>query len=334
MPETTIWGIHGGATGDADPLFLQHNVVAIGWAEMGDPGKLKADREAFKAAVIAAYPGIKPGAIPNYAGQVFRFIHEMKIGDLVVYPSKRDRHVHIARVQGEYRYDPTVSREYPNQRSVKWLCDVPRTNFSQGALYEIGSAMSFFQVKNYADVFRQAVEGKTISSPVAPDETAAPVDLEETGQDEIAKLISAKFKGHGLARLVNAILKAQGYTTYLSPEGTDAGIDILAGAQALGFSAPKICVQVKSQESPVGRPEVDQLIGAMDHVKADAALFVAWGGFKQGVHKELASRFFRVRLWSQKELLEHLFANYDRLDEDLRAELPLKRIWTVAAQEE
>lgn len=333
MSETKIWGIHGGATGDADPLFLQHNVVAIGWAEMGDPGKLKADREAFKASIIAAYPGIKPGAIPNYAGQVFRFIHEMKMGDLVVYPSKRDRHVHIARVRGEYRYDPTVSREYPNQRSVKWLCDVPRTNFSQGALYEIGSAMSFFQVRNYAEEFRQAVEGKVTPPPIIHDETAAPVDLEETGQDQIAKLISAKFKGHGLARLVNAILKAQGYTTYLSPQGTDAGIDILAGAEMLGFSAPRICVQVKSQDSPVGRPEVDQLIGAMDHAKADAALFVAWGGFKQGVHKELASRFFRVRLWSQKELLEHLFANYDRLDEDLRAELPLKRIWTVAAQE-
>ena len=55
MPETTLWGIAGGATGDADPL-LQHNVVAIGWSEMGDPGKLKADREAFKAAVVAASP--------------------------------------------------------------------------------------------------------------------------------------------------------------------------------------------------------------------------------------------------------------------------------------
>ena len=75
----------------------------------------------------------------------------------------------------------------------------------------------------------------------------------------------------------------------------------------------------------------DQKAG--DHTKADAALFVSWGGFKPTVYKELASRFFRVRLWSQKELLEHLFANYDRLDEDLRAELPLKRIWTVATQE-
>ena len=25
MSETTLWGIHGGATGDADSLFLQHN---------------------------------------------------------------------------------------------------------------------------------------------------------------------------------------------------------------------------------------------------------------------------------------------------------------------
>ncbi len=35
---------------------------------------------------------------------------------------------------------------------------------------------------------------------------------------------------------------------------------------------------------------------------------------------------------SQKELLEALFANYEKLDEELRVELPLKRIWTVAAQ--
>jgi len=37
---------------------------------------------------------------------------------------------------------------------------------------------------------------------------------------------------------------------------------------------------------------------------------------------------------SQKELLEAFFANYDRLDDDIKAELPLKRIWTVAVQDE
>ena len=37
---------------------------------------------------------------------------------------------------------------------------------------------------------------------------------------------------------------------------------------------------------------------------------------------------------NQNDLIEQLLANYDKLDEDLRAELPLKRIWTVASAEE
>jgi len=63
-------------------------------------------------------------------------------------------------------------------------------------------------------------------------------------------------------------------------------------------------------------------------------LFVSWSGFKSNVPKEMAASFFRVRLWTRKELLEALFENYDRLDDEIKAELPLKRIWTVAIQEE
>ncbi len=52
------------------------------------------------------------------------------------------------------------------------------------------------------------------------------------------------------------------------------------------------------------------------------------------VNKEEATQFFRVRLWDQDDLVEQLLANYDRLDDDLRADLPLKRIWTVAMPDE
>ncbi len=90
---------------------------------------------------------------------------------------------------------------------------------------------------------------------------------------------------------------------------------------------------MKSESSPIDRPTVDKLLGAVTKFGANEGLFVSWGGFKTNVRKELAASFFRVRLWTQKELLEQLFANYDRLDEDIKAELPLKRIWTVAAQE-
>jgi restriction system protein len=81
---------------------------------MGDLSALPADREAFRAAVAKTYPSIKPGAVPNYTGQIFRFVHEMKPGDLVAYPSKRDRQVHIGRVTGPHKYDPSLDAGYPN----------------------------------------------------------------------------------------------------------------------------------------------------------------------------------------------------------------------------
>jgi restriction system protein len=166
-----------------------------------------------------------------------------------------------------------------------------------------------------------------------PPEPSEDTDLEEAAGDQIAQLIAARFKGHGLTRLVEAILKAQGYTTYRSPEGADGGADILAGAGPLGFGAPRLCVEVKSEDSSIDRPTVDKLLGAITKFGAQEGLFVSWGGFKANVQKELAASFFRVRLWTQKELLEALFAHYDNLDDDLKAELPLKRIWTVAAQD-
>ena len=70
--EATLWGIHAGRTGDADSFFLKKNVVAIGWATVGDLGKLQSNREAFRDAVAAAYPEKKPGSVPVNAGQLFR----------------------------------------------------------------------------------------------------------------------------------------------------------------------------------------------------------------------------------------------------------------------
>jgi restriction system protein len=88
-------------------------------------------------------------------------------------------------------------------------------------------------------------------------------------------------------------------------------------------------VQVKSGQDPVDIPALNQLIGSMHNTKAEHGLFVSWGGFKSSVDREIASQFFQVRLWNQSRLIEELLANYEALDASLRAELPLKRVWTV-----
>jgi restriction system protein len=105
--DATFWGIHAGKTGDAESLFEKDNVVALGWHEMADLSHLKT-REDFKAAVAKTYPNKKPGAIPNNAGQLYRFVHELKSGDIVVFPLKRTREIWLGEVKGEYEYDPTL----------------------------------------------------------------------------------------------------------------------------------------------------------------------------------------------------------------------------------
>ena len=82
-------------------------------------------------------------------------------------------------------------------------------------------------------------------------ETEEPIDVGEYAKDQIVKHIGRKFKGHDLARLVEAILEAQGYVTRTSPPGPDGGVDILAAKGPLGFDAPRICIQVKSSATPI-----------------------------------------------------------------------------------
>lgn len=326
MKDGTIWGIHGGKTGDADSLFLKKNCVAIGWAKMGDLLKFGPDRESFKAAVAKSYPNSKPGAIPNNAGQLFRFVHEMQLGDLVVYPSKRDRQVHIGKIESAYRYDPSHEESYPNLRQVKWLKALPRTQFTQGALYEIGSAMSLFQVKTYAEEFRESVEGKISPPPVTMDETVALVaeDIEEMTRDFILKTLSQELKGHPLAEFVGQLLNTMGYRTRISPEGPDGGIDIIAHKDELGFEPPIIKVQVKSSDGNIGDPVVSALYGKVG--SNEHGLLVTLGSFTNQATNFARSKS-NLRLIDGTELVSLILAHYEDLDSRYKGILPLKRVY-------
>lgn len=341
-----IWLIRAGSHGEYEQKFIQEGRVYVTWEGLDvDLGKL-AQRAELTAAMTARYPDTKPKAILNWVSQVWPFAHEIKKGDLVVLPLKTQPVICIGEVTGDYQSVPEGPSPFYHWRAVKWIAEgVPRNHFGKDLLFTFGAFLTICRVqRNNAEqriaAMRangwkpETIAAATKASAPASDEVAEDTDLEELAHDQIADLIAARFKGHGLTRLVEAILRAQGYTTYRSPEGADGGADILAGSGALGFGAPRLCVEVKSEATPIGREPVDKLLGAMTKFNASEGLFVSWSGFKSNVQKELATQFFRLRLWTRKELLEQLFEQYERLDEDLKAELPLKRVWMVAAQEE
>lgn len=332
--EITVWGIHAGKTGDAESLFLKKSVIALGWDKMGDLFTIKTDREAFKAKLLEAYPDTKPGAVPNAAGQPYRFVHELQIGDVVIFPGKSDRQIHIGIIESEYKHNPSVNSGYPNMRSVKWVKSLPRTAFTQGALYEIGSAMSFFQVKTYAEEYLAALEGEV--KPIEKqeeDESVAYVvgDIEQNTRDFILKRLSQELKGHPFSHFVGHLLEKMGYKTRISPEGPDGGIDIIAHKDELGFEPPIIKVQVKSKDGNAGDPEVSALYGKIG--AGEFGLFVTLGSFTRPALNFAVSKS-NLRLIDGDQLVDLFLQYYEQFDSRYKGLIPLKRVFVPETLEE
>lgn len=326
--DTTLWGIHAGRTGDAESLFLDKKVIALGWAEIGDLTHIPATRDAFKAHYVSKAPNAKPNAVPGSAGQLFRFVHEMKTGDLVAFPAKLTKTIHLGRITGEYKHVPSQSEGYPNRRSVEWLKEIPRTHFSQGALYEIGSALSLFTVKTYADEFLMVLNSKATPKPIPAieDQTVADVkhDVEETTSDFILKVLAQETKGHPFADFIGNLLQTMGYRTRVSPPGIDGGIDILAHKDELGFEPPIIKVQVKSSVGSIGDPVISQLYGKV--AQSEYGLFVTLGTFTNQAIQFARSKS-NLRLIDGDALVQLTLEHYEQLDSKYKALIPLRRVY-------
>ena len=325
--EKRIWGIH---TTD-DSLFLSNNVIAIGWKDFGDCSKLEPTREAYKAHYIQSYPDGKKGAVATSAGMLYRFVLEMKIGDYVVFPSKSDRKINIGVVESDFIYEPHAAL-YVQQRKVKWLKHLPRTAFSQGALYELGSALSFFLLKNYADEYLQALDQgfKPTVAMTEPDETVAATadDIIESTKDFILKELSKKLKGYALEEFVADLLRAMGYRCTVSPQGGDSGIDITAYKDEL---PPRILVQVKSQDSDIKEATIQSLKGAMR--EGDYGLFVTLSNYTKNAQKYLENTPI-IRGINGTELVDLILKYYDQLSEKYRKMIPLKMVYIPIPEEE
>ncbi len=320
MEEKRIWGVH---TMD-DHMFLNRDIIAIGWKAMGDLSLLPSERNAFKQKYLQVYSDAKPQSAANSAGMLYRFVHEVKIGDYVVFPSKFNREINLGEIVGEYLYSPDEA-EYVQTRKVKWLKHLPRTAFSQGALYEVGSAMSFFSIKNYADEYISALSKSSKKIEIATDEEAdvaqTAADIVESTKDFILKELSKNLKGYDLESFVADLLRAMGYRTTLSQHGGDSGIDITAYKDEL---PPRILVQVKSGDGDIKETTIQSLKGAMR--EGDYGLFVTLSNYTKNAQQYLNNTPI-IRGINGADLVELILKYYDELSEKYQKMIPLQKVY-------
>ena len=158
-----MWGIRAGIGGTAHLQFLERGFVGLSDPGMGDLRKIPPDRQSFYATYRRLRPGETTVGIGGIGGKFFRFAHEINIGDLVVYPSRNKDRIYVGRVTGHYTYSDQQIENLPHQRSVKWICNFPKSRLSKTAQRELGAARTFFEVKRHSvEISCLVVEAATV----------------------------------------------------------------------------------------------------------------------------------------------------------------------------
>ena len=333
------WGIH-----NEHPSLdlLGNSMITIGWDAAGDLTPLGPDRAAIKHRVAKTYPDAKPGAIPIWAGVLLRFGFEMQPGDIVIWPNKQDSTLNFGRIEGGYQHYASAPLQR-NRRKVAWLkTGVPRAQFSQAALYEVGSAVTLFRVKSHEAEFLTFLgRGSPYPSPLVndaevSDETATinaedepnAERIETHSRDFIVKALMSGIDGYKFEHFVAHVLRCMGYRTQVTQASGDGGFDILAHRDPLGLEPPIIKVQCKRTVGAIGQPDVQKLTGTLAPGGSELGLFVTLGGYTPEA-KNFGRNRQDLRLVTGVELVDMIFEHYDQFDPEWKRLLPLRQVYVV-----
>lgn len=343
VSEPRVWVVRAGKGGRNASDFERSGLIAIGFAEAGDPTGL--DRDELFAQVREAV-GSRGGHV---AGQVDRFARVMSVGDLVIVPDGSTRELLCGRITGayEYRSEPPIAH-FRHVRTVSWIGRRDRDLLPDRVLFTLGSLLAVFLpaqqdlLREFAvrGVVERGVRDGGESSEVGSEtsdadggtsaETSA-ADQEARNRELIAKRIG-RIGGYETQDLVAGVLKALGYTTKVAAPGADGGVDIEACKDALFLQPPLVKAQVKARPgTKTGPDEIRQLNGLFDRVN-ERGIFISTGGFTASAIAE--ARQMQIHLWDLERLTDLFLENYSRLPEAVQDLVPLRQIWALEDADE
>lgn len=329
------WMVRAGEGGFRFEDFQSGSHVTIGWHEMGNLSTLT-PRADFQKAAAAAYPNVSAGTLSSYAGQTFRFVREMKMGDNVVTYNPSERIYLLGTVAGEYEYTPSIQSEHPNRRRVQWRGKVDRDDLSVSARGSLGSISTLFQVPLEVGQELERLAAQPAGShatPVTPLAAAADEvgnqykDIQNQALEFIKDRVNA-LDWSDMQELVAGLLRAMGYKTRISPSGSDRGKDIVASRDGLGFEDPRIVVEVKHRAAAMGSQEIRSFLGGPH--ERDKGLYVSTGGFTKDARYEAERGRIPVTLMDLDDLVKTLLEHYEQADSQTQRLVPLRKLYWPA----
>ena len=321
-----MWMVRAGRGGRLFPDFVEQEIVALGWDQIGDPTTC-AGLAALVARFRAGYPDWSETQIAVGAGQMFRFIHELRLGDSVISYDNQQRVYLTGIIAGPARYVAGDVEELSCVRAVKWGEMISRDALSQESRNTLGAIQSLFLLPDYSCIeIESRLAGEALPQPLPVEPEVDPYEAIQERALERLKDRIVQMEWHQVQELVAALLRALGYRTKVSPQGADRGKDIFASPDGFGFELPRIVVEVKHRrQQAMGAPEVRSFLGGRH--KDDRGLYVSTGGFTREAYYEAERASIAVTLMTLDDLARAIVDNFEEFDTVGRTLVPLTRVY-------
>lgn len=339
MSSASMWMVRAGQGAALIDDYLSKGIITIGWFYDRDLSSLR-DRPQLESALRSVYPDDTDAQIRSSLTQVGRFLFDFKPGDRVITYDPRERVYHIGEIIGDYTHQPELNLVAPDStheqvRPVKWVGHVNRDDLSVSARNSLGAIMTIFLINDDVQAEVDALlagEQPAVKPPITAPEAD---NLEEVrlsvaeNAHEFIKDKLLKLSWDEMQDLVAGILRGMGYKTRVAPRGPDRGRDIIASPDGLGLESPRIIVEVKHRKNEqIGSNQMRSFIGGLR--AADRGLYVSTGGFAKEAKYEADRAQVPVTLLNLDDVAQLLVDNYEAVDTDTRALVPLVRLYWPA----
>src|ERR1022692_1124207 len=177
---------------------------------------------------------------------------------------------------------------------------------------------------------RQFEQGGAEETTDVADTTGALEEAEDSAWAEIRAYMTT-MPPYDFQRLVAALLKAMGYyVDWIAPPAPDGGVDLIAHADPLGTTGPRIKVQVKRRDTEkVSAESLRAFMAVLG--EQDVGIYISAAGFTAQAEREARSQEKRrLKLIDLERFVELWVQHMQGLPDPDRRRLPLKPVYFLA----
>jgi len=317
------WAVRLGRGGKYTELAKKYSYIAIGWNALGDLSWLftkEIKPEDLKTKLLDLYhekyledSNVQVGIS---CGQIWRFVCDFKIGDLVLIPFAAEGKVLMGEVAGDYQYkenwDDVCS--YQHRRHFKLLKQINRDQLSQKFKFSIGALQTVFNINDHVAEIENILSGATQTKAL------------EVERDLAAKIIDTLYNLHPkefeefIAHLLNII----GFDATPMQYVGDKGVDVVGVLNADGLANIRLRIQVKRIKGSVGIDEVLRTRGSLG--PGDHGAVITLSSFTAQAQEDAQDEEKTpINLIDSDLLVDLILKHYEELDEKYKKLIPLKR---------